>query len=445
MCRTRKDTQAGEPGPRPAPLVTGITEVWSSSSSFAAAAAAAASRSSSLPASSGTDRTAGSTSSYASLASLKDFLPDKYKLYSFQEICTATNNFLSKRLSSSSSNSWRCTLRERDAVVFQRRFQGDPAALRHRLAAACKIHHASIVRLLGASLGGEHIFLVYEHVNGSSLADCLRNPRSPGYAPLSSWVHRMQAATDLAQGLEYIHHYATVGAGAAPLGPVHNLLSSSSVIISDPQLRAKICHFGAVQLAGEISSSHHSDEETEEKETSPDLPTSRRREVRFEGRSGYISPELLGGGRPSQKSDVFAFGVVLLELLTGEEPVKYRYSTETKEYDRVSLVEAARELVGCSEEDDRGDAGDGKDKAAALERQQKILRWVDRRLVGSFPEEAAERAVRVALDCVRAEPERRPGMERVAGKLSRLLLLSRTWADNVLVSADLTIKVAGQQ
>ncbi|CAA6666549.1 unnamed protein product [Spirodela intermedia] len=399
MCRTRKDTQAGEPGPRPAPLVTGITEVWSSSSSFAAAAAAAASRSSSLPASSGTDRTAGSTSSYASLASLKDFLPDN----------------------------WRCTLRERDAVVFQRRFQGDPAALRHRLAAACKIHHASIVRLLGASLGGEHIFLVYEHVNGSSLADCLRNPRSPGYAPLSSWVHRMQAATDLAQGLEYIHHYATVGAGAAPLGPVHNLLSSSSVIISDPQLRAKICHFGAVQLAGEISSSHHSDEETEEKETSPDLPTSRRREVRFEGRSGYISPELLGGGRPSQKSDVFAFGVVLLELLTGEEPVKYRYSTETKEYDRVSLVEAAREL------------------AAALERQQKILRWVDRRLVGSFPEEAAERAVRVALDCVRAEPERRPGMERVAGKLSRLLLLSRTWADNVLVSADLTIKVAGQQ
>ncbi|MQM20518.1 hypothetical protein Taro_053540 [Colocasia esculenta] len=100
--------------------------------------------------------------------------PRAPNLYDFSNICSATN-FLGEHLSSSTSNSWRCTLRGKDAVVFQRRFRGDRTALRRRLAAPSKIQHNSIVRLLGAALGGgDYIYL--EYVPAASLADCLRNP-----------------------------------------------------------------------------------------------------------------------------------------------------------------------------------------------------------------------------------------------------------------------------
>ncbi|MQM01402.1 hypothetical protein Taro_034156 [Colocasia esculenta] len=458
MCNSRKDAVATDPR-RTSRTARGTTTSASASArtaastSSAALSAAARTHTASSASSSNTKPSAASTSSSApSLASLRDFLPESPILYPFSEICSATNNFLAKRLSSSSANSWRCTLRGRDAVVFQRRFLRDPASLRRRLASTSKIHHSSIVRLLGASLGGDHIFLVYEYVNGATLADCLRNPRNQGFTTLSTWVDRMQVAADVAQGLEYIHHYAAIGTptpgrakadAAQRRGPVHNRLTSSGVMVTDPQLRAKICHFGAAELSGEVPAASDADEGIEGNDkadgASPKLRRTASREVRFEGTRGYIAPEVLDGGAVSQKSDVFAFGVLLLELLTGEEPVKHRYNRETQGYESVSLVGTAREVIGGSgEQEEEIDAVEG----AAAERHRKLRRWVDRRLKDSYPVEVAERAVRVALGCVDGEAGNRPDMVRVAGKLSRLLVESRAWADKVRVPTEFSVSMA---
>jgi hypothetical protein len=57
--------------------------------------------------------------------------------------------------------------------------------------------------------------------------------------------------------------------------------------------------------------------------------------------------------------------------------------------------------------------------------------WVDRRLKDSFPVDVAEKLTRVALDCVHVDPDKRPNMGRVAGKISTLYLKSKNWSDNM--------------
>ena len=92
-----------------------------------------------------------------------------------------------------------------------------------------------------------------------------------------------------------------------------------------------------------------------------------------------MAPEFQLSGVVMQKFDVYAFGVVMLELMSGDEPLKYKMEAEEGGYKRMSLIEKAREAVKC---------GGG------------VRRWVDRRLKDSFPMEVAEKMVQVALECV---------------------------------------------
>lgn len=340
----------------------------------------------------------GSTSSVSS-SRLRNSLPgNSYVIYDFSEISKATNNFLAKRIASSSS-AWRCSLRGKEVIVFQRKFRRliDTSELHERLSLICKSHHMSLIKLVGASIsggGGDHIYLVYDFVSGANLADCLRNARNPGFTVLSSWISRMQIAIDLAQGLEYIHHY--IGQGQ-----VHNHIKSSSLIITEPSFNAKICHFGTAQLCGEI--------ETYDQHQ-PKLKRSDSRTMKFQGTRGYMSPEYQSGGSATQKSDVFAFGVLILELLSGEEPLKYIFNKHTGDYRRLSVIQTANQ---------------------ALDSDQQLRRWMDTRLNDSFPVEVAEKMLRLALDCVHPHPDERPDMRHVAGKLSKLYIMSTQWADRI--------------
>ncbi|XP_008789564.2 lysM domain receptor-like kinase 3 [Phoenix dactylifera] len=421
MCKTRRAAAASDPKPRRSSRSSASFPV-TDSGSYRHATTSSITSSWAVSADS-------KASSSASLAAIRDSLPETPTLYPFSEISAATNNFLARHLASaSSSSSWRCSLRGKDAVIFQRPFRGDPAGLPARLAAVCKSHHSSLVRLLGVSLAGDHIYLVYEYSPGATLAACLRNPRNPNFTPLSSWMSRIQVAADLAQGLDYIHHHS---------GVIHNRIKSSTVLVTEPHFRAKFCYFGAADLAGEVpATTSAEDKEEAAGEISPSSPPSRKmkrsgsRRMKIEGSRGYMAPELLAGGDISRRSDVYALGVVLLELLSGDEPLKYRFDEEQKDLHRVSLIETARKTIWTEEDSTEQD------------RRWRVRRWVDRRLRDSYPVEAAEDLMRVALRCVEPDAAFRPDMTWVAGKVSKIFLDSKAWEETVRLPADFSVSIA---
>ncbi|RZR88030.1 hypothetical protein BHM03_00015523 [Ensete ventricosum] len=367
-----------------------------------------------------------SDASALSLAFLRGPLHEAPAIYPFPELCAATKNFLAKCLPGASASAWRCTLRGRDAVVIQRPLRRRSRDLPSRLAALGRSHHGSLARLLGASTSGNNVYLVYEFVPGASLADCLRNPRNSGFTPLASWVSRVQVAADVAQGLEYIHLHSSAVAG------VHNRVKSSAIIVTQPDLRAKICHFGAADLAGEVPDPAADEADVTSTSSPPTRKGSSERQIQIEGTRGYMAPELLADGAVSRSSDVFALGVLLLELVSGEEPLRYLHDKERKVFEVVSLVDTAREAIGGEEEA----------KEEEEERRGSVRQWVDRRLRDSFPVDAADKLITVALRCVEAEAAARPDMTWVAGKVSKLYLESKVWAERVSVPADFSVSIA---
>ncbi|CAF2215754.1 unnamed protein product, partial [Brassica napus] len=102
---------------------------------------------------------------------------------------------------------------------------------------------------------------------------------------------------------------------------LHNHIKSSAVIVTEPDFNAKICHFGTAKLCGETDGSRD-------------------------------SRAFQASGVATQESDVFAFGVMMLELLSGEEPLKYRYEKSIGDFERTSVIETAKAVV------DGGDGGD---------------------------------------------------------------------------------------
>lgn len=302
-------------------------------------------------------------------------------------------------------------------MVFQRKFrrQIETTQLRQRLSVICRSHHGSIVKLLGASISGGYIYLVYEFVNGTNLSECLRNTHNPEFTVLSNWISRMQVATDIAHGLDYIHNRMALNVSFT-----HNHITSSSIVVTEPSFNAKICHFGTAQLCGEID---EGEEIAERSSFSPSSLGSKEfkpggsSRIKIEGVRGYMSPEFQSSGVATQKSDVYAFGVVMLELLSGQEPLKYMLDEKTGDFMRTSVIETARATV------EGGAAGAGVSVESGLRK------WLDRRLKDSFPIEVAERATRVALECVQVDPERRPNMKGVAVMISKLYLESKIWSD----------------
>lgn len=95
---------------------------------------------------------------------------------------------------------------------------------------------------------------------------------------------------------------------------------------------------------------------------------------------------------------------------------------------RTSIIETARAAVDGG--DNRGGGVEGR-----------LRKWVDRRLGDSFPVEAAEKLVRLGLQCVEPDPDKRPDMSRVEGKVSKLYVQSKGWSDSIKVPTNISVSL----
>ncbi|KAL9439959.1 hypothetical protein AB3S75_018762 [Citrus x aurantiifolia] len=151
------------------------------------------------------------------------------------------------------------------------------------------IHHPNIVCLLGYSAHDDTRFIVYELMENRSLDIQLHGP---SHGSALTWHMRMKIALDTARGLEYLHEHCNPAV-------IHRDLKSSNILL-DSKFNAKLSDFGLAITDG----------------------SQNKNNLKLSGTLGYVAPEYLLDGKLTDKSDVYAFGVVLLELLLGRRPVE---------------------------------------------------------------------------------------------------------------------------
>ncbi|KAL5724922.1 hypothetical protein ACHQM5_008125 [Ranunculus cassubicifolius] len=233
-----------------------------------------------------------------------------------------------------------------------------------------KINHLNIVRLEGFCYGSRP-YLVFELASNGCLRDLLSNGKLSGEV---TWVRRLQIAFDVAVGIHYLHHCTNPSY-------VHRNINSRNVLITT-DWRAKITGF---KYAKPI----RNEDSVESKSASTSM---------IAGHKGYLAPEYICQGSSSPKVDIFAFGVVLLEIMSSKEAVT----------DTCMLKDSVEFLA------DGGIEG----SSDCLE---KLKEFMDPLFEGNYPLGDALCLTLLAKACVEKDPNHRPTMNDVLKALSRIV------------------------
>ncbi|XP_054799040.1 probable receptor-like protein kinase At2g42960 [Prosopis cineraria] len=221
------------------------------------------------------------------------------------------------------------------------------------------VRHKNLVRLLGYCVEGVHRLLVYEYVNNGNLEQWLHGVlRQHG---ILTWEARMKVVLGTAKALAYLHE-------AIEPKVVHRDIKSSNILIDD-EFNAKVSDFGLAKLL-DSGESHIT--------------------TRVMGTFGYVAPEYANTGLLNEKSDIYSFGVLLLEAVTGRDPVDY-----ARPANEVNLVEWLKMMVGTRRADE----------------------VVDPSLEVKPSTRSLKRALLVALRCVDPDADKRPKMSQVVRML----------------------------
>ncbi|GLU22303.1 hypothetical protein SLE2022_383910 [Rubroshorea leprosula] len=248
----------------------------------------------------------------------------------------------------------------------------------------CKVHHTNLVEFIGYAASDNELFLIYEFAQKASLRSHLHDPQNKGHSSLS-WIMRVQIALDAARGLEYIHEHTKAHY-------VHRDIKSSNILL-DGSFRAKISDFGLAKLVGKTGDGEAS-------------------ATKVVGTFGYLAPEYLRDGLASAKSDVYAFGVVLFEIISGKEAVIRSEATTTKNSERRSL--ASIMLATLRNTPDSMSFS-------------KMKNYIDPNMMDLYPHDCVFKMAMLAKQCVDEDPILRPDMKQVVISLSQILLSSVEW------------------
>ncbi|KAM0010097.1 putative protein kinase RLK-Pelle-CrRLK1L-1 family [Helianthus debilis subsp. tardiflorus] len=289
--------------------------------------------------------------------------------FSMSELSSATNNFNEKRcigqggfgkvykgkISDGATNTY--------YAIKRLHFESQQGATEFwvEVKLLSRLRHCNIVPLIGYCNEGKEMALVYEYIQNGTLYDHLHKKRT-----LLSWSQWLKICIGAARGLDYLH----TGTGTQH-GVIHRDVKSSNILL-DQNYAAKIADFGLAKI-GPINQTHT------------------HVSTRVKGTFGYMDPNYFYTGRLTRKSDVYAFGVVLVEVLSG----------------RPALDKSLDEGLAIWAQD--------------MIKQGKLTQLTSSSLRDHISKSSLKEFSRIAGRCLLSHPNQRPTMTEVVGSLDRAL------------------------
>nr|XP_004228851.1 proline-rich receptor-like protein kinase PERK9 [Solanum lycopersicum]XP_010325180.1 proline-rich receptor-like protein kinase PERK9 [Solanum lycopersicum] len=295
--------------------------------------------------------------------------------FTYQELLEATNEFSEHNLLGEGgfgSVYKGCLANGRDIAVKKLNIYGSQGEreFRAEVEIISRIHHRHLVSLVGYCIYENGRLLVYDYVSNDTLYFHLHEQGRP----VMDWATRVKIAVGAARGIAYLHEDCCPRI-------IHRDIKSSNILL-DNNFDARVADFGLAKLAQDAKS-HVT--------------------TRVMGTFGYMAPEYASSGKLTEKSDVFSFGVVLLELITGRKSVD-----ASQPLGEESLVEWARPLLGN-----------------ALEKEE-FDQLTDPRLGTNYIDSEMFQMIEIAAACVRHSAAKRPGMGQIMRAFDSMLMSDLT-------------------
>ncbi|KAG6790258.1 hypothetical protein POTOM_006406 [Populus tomentosa] len=294
--------------------------------------------------------------------SLKAELMTGPKEFSYKDLKLATRGFHSSRIIGRGAfgNVYKAFFKSSGTIAAVKRskhsHEGKTEFLAELSIIAC-LRHKNLIPLQGWCVEKGEVLLVYEFMPYGSLDRMLYEEGSERGIFLN-WAHRQKTAVGLASSLTYLHHECEQKV-------IHRDIKTSNIML-DGNFNARLGDFGLARIM--------------EHDKSPVSTLTA-------GTMGYLAPEYLHCGIATEKTDVFSYGVVILELACGKRPIE----KEPVSQKMVNLVDWVWGLYG----------------------EGKIIEAADSRLNGEFEEEEMRKLLLVGLSCANPDDTGRPAIRRV--------------------------------
>ncbi|KAL8045717.1 hypothetical protein ABFX02_08G132800 [Erythranthe guttata] len=213
--------------------------------------------------------------------------------------------------------------------------------------------HRNLLQLYGFCMTPKEKLLVYPHMPNGSVADRLRDSGQEN--PSLDWSKRMRIAIGASRGLVYLHEQCNPKI-------IHRDVKAANILL-DESFEAVVGDFGLAKLLD---------------------PRVSHVTTAVRGTVGHIAPEYLSTGQSSEKTDVFGFGILLLELITGQKAL----DAANGQVQKGMILDWVRNLHG----------------------EKRLDELVDKNLKGCFNSDELEKAVELAIRCTQSSPDLRPRM-----------------------------------
>ncbi|XP_071913252.1 protein NSP-INTERACTING KINASE 1-like isoform X2 [Coffea arabica] len=284
--------------------------------------------------------------------------------FQFKELQIATNNFSSKNILGKGGfgNVYKGILHDGTAVAVKRLKDGNAVGGERQFQTEVEMIslavHRNLLRLYGFCMTSTEKLLVYPYMANGSVASRLKGVTTMQSKPVLDWGTRKRIAIGAARGLLYLHEQCDPKI-------IHRDVKAANILLDD-YCEAVVGDFGLAKLLD------HQDSH---------VTTAVR------GTVGHIAPEYLSTGQSSEKTDVFGFGILLLELITGQRALEFNKAANQK--------------------------GAMLDWVKRIHQEKKLDILVDKDLRNNYDCIEVEEMVQVALLCTQYLPSHRPKMSEV--------------------------------